>query len=125
MESADLNRPKPGDDALEALLRRPLAAHLPDAGFTARVLAALPPPARRSSSWGKILLCVGGAAAGAAAAFATGHPLRITVPTDGQILAAAQAAAAGLAVPANALTLLIVVAGGLYAWRGDAWRLSR
>jgi hypothetical protein len=58
-------------------------------------------------------------------ALATGHPLRIELPTDGQILAAIQAAAIALAQPANALTLLIVAAGALYACLGDEGSLSR
>ncbi|MCX6954018.1 MAG: hypothetical protein NTV51_17860 [Verrucomicrobia bacterium] len=39
--------PDHGDDRLEALLRAPASA-LPDDGFSARVLAALPPPDRAS-----------------------------------------------------------------------------
>lgn len=123
MEPADLDRPRPGDESLEAWLRRPRAPELPDAGFSAQVLAALPP--RRSPRWGRILLCAAGAAAGAAVALATGHPLRVELPSEGDLVAAAQAAVSTLAQPANALTLLIVAAGGLYAWRGGEGRLSR
>lgn len=39
-----MNSPSPFDDQVDALLRSPPAA-LPDAGFSDRVLAALPPPA--------------------------------------------------------------------------------
>jgi hypothetical protein len=47
MEPIDLNSP---DHALEAILRKNAAAPLPDDGFSARVLAALPP--RKKSSTG-------------------------------------------------------------------------
>lgn len=44
MEPIDLNSSDPSDQALDALLRKGIAPPLPDAGFSARVLAALPPP---------------------------------------------------------------------------------
>ncbi len=45
MEPADLNSSSRDDARLEALLRRS-ATTLPDDGFSARVLAALPPPSQ-------------------------------------------------------------------------------
>jgi len=64
MESADLNSSaNANDDArLEAMLRRASPA-LPDNGFSARVLAALPPEAE-ATPWRRIAFCVAGAAAG-------------------------------------------------------------
>ncbi len=47
MEPANVNLPPDDEAHLAALLRR-TPAELPDDGFSARVLAALPPPARRS-----------------------------------------------------------------------------
>lgn len=44
MEPTDLNSPDPTDDKLAAFLRSAASAPLPDDGFSARVLAALPPP---------------------------------------------------------------------------------
>ncbi|HVW20265.1 MAG TPA: hypothetical protein VHC86_03545 [Opitutaceae bacterium] len=121
MEPANL---RPDDDPIEALLRRALPPEVPDAGFSARVLAALPPPSRRSLPWRQILLCAAGAAAGAAAALATGHSLQLALPTDAELAAAAQGAAQALSRPANALTVLIAAAALLYAWRGGEWELS-
>jgi len=48
MEPVNLNPPDPADHRLEELLRTSTPAPLPDAGFTHRVLAALP-PARRTA----------------------------------------------------------------------------
>lgn len=77
MEPADLNSSPDRDDAhLEALLREP-APPLADAGFSNRVLAALPPPntdrsvalsPTRATPW-RGLLCAIGALAGVAVAF--------------------------------------------------------
>lgn len=49
MEPSDLNSPA-SDDRLESLLRQP-AAPLPDDGFSARVLCALPPPPPARQAW--------------------------------------------------------------------------
>src|SRR6185436_6605587 len=50
MEPIDVNAP---DQALEAMLRKHAATSLPDDGFSARVLAALPP--RKKNSFGTYL----------------------------------------------------------------------
>lgn len=46
MEPTDLNPPELSDEKLTALLRAAGSGPLPDGGFSARVLAALPPPRR-------------------------------------------------------------------------------
>lgn len=65
MEPANLN-PTPdakGDARLEAMLRG-ATPPLPDAGFSTRVLAALPARAQPRVPWRRILFCLVGAAAG-------------------------------------------------------------
>lgn len=71
MEPAHLNSPRAEDAALAALLRSQ-SAEIPDDGFSARVLAALPAPAahstpRAGARWPWLAYLVGG---GAGAAFA-------------------------------------------------------
>ena len=44
MEPANLNTPTPDDEKLVRVLRSTEGEQLPDDGFSARVLAALPPP---------------------------------------------------------------------------------
>lgn len=54
MEPTDLNPSDPADRSLEDLLRSPVGESLPDDGFSARVLAALPAKSERffgSSVW--------------------------------------------------------------------------
>ena len=63
MEPADLNHPANDDARLEAMLRR-AAPPLPDDGFSARVLAALPAPEAAAALWRRIAFCLAGAAAG-------------------------------------------------------------
>jgi hypothetical protein len=70
MEPANLT-PAPGDDdRLDTLLRRSTEAPLPDNGFSARVLAALPPRPREDRDWLRAILCLLAAAAGLAVALA-------------------------------------------------------
>lgn len=65
MEPANVNSPPPDEAQFEAWMRRNAAtAPLPDAGFSARVLTALP-PRRAPFAWRRTLLCVAGAAVGA------------------------------------------------------------
>jgi hypothetical protein len=69
MESADMTPLSPEDARLEKLLSQDLNASLPDDGFSARVLAALPPPQRDPSPvWGRITALTAGALAGLAVA---------------------------------------------------------
>jgi hypothetical protein len=65
MEPAHLNSPSPDDTQLDEWLRaNATVAPLPDAGFSQRVLAAL--PSRQAPiAWRRALLCVAGALAGA------------------------------------------------------------
>ncbi len=57
MEPANANlSPDDPDARLESLLREPAAA-LPDAGFSLRVLAALPPPVPVARAWSHTTLC--------------------------------------------------------------------
>ena len=69
MEPADITPPSPEDARLETFLSHDLAAPLPDAGFSARVLAALPPRQRyRAPVQGRITALAAGALAGLAVA---------------------------------------------------------
>ena len=64
MEPIDLNSPAPDTEAIRlAALLRDAAAQLPDDGFSARVLAALPPPAAAPAR-GRRLAAALGATAG-------------------------------------------------------------
>jgi hypothetical protein len=73
MEPADLKHPGPDDRQLEAWLRdQPAQPPLPDDGFTARVMAALPPAidcaalaaARHQAASRRVWLCFLGAVTG-------------------------------------------------------------
>jgi len=67
MEPADLKNDPPDDAQLEAWLRRNAASTpLTDAGFTSRVLAALPPSAAVRSNVRRRVFCLAGALAGLA-----------------------------------------------------------
>ena len=71
MEPADLNSSTNANDdgtRLEAMLRGAAPA-LPDDGFSARVLAALPAAEEQRTPWRRIAFCLGGAAAGCGVAF--------------------------------------------------------
>jgi hypothetical protein len=65
MEPADLKPTPPDDGPIEAWLKaHATLAPLPDDGFSARVLAALPPPATPRKSRRRFALCLAGALAG-------------------------------------------------------------
>jgi hypothetical protein len=72
MEPADLKTPSPDDRRVDAWLRQP-PPELPDAGFSARVLAALPPQ-KTATPWvpSRTLLCTLALMAGMALAFSRG-----------------------------------------------------
>lgn len=89
MEPAHLTPPSEDDPRLEALLRQPVSP-LPDHGFTARVLAALPPP-RAPRSQVRVLAAVAGGLAGLLVALLPLGPaadLTPAVATLGQALLA-------------------------------------
>lgn len=70
MEPTDLNPPPhPNDARIEAWLRQP-ATSLPDDGFSARVVAALPPPAPARVRRSRTATCAVGAAIGTVIAIA-------------------------------------------------------
>jgi hypothetical protein len=65
MESPDLNSAPQNDAALETWLRQNAALpHLDDAGFTARVTAALPTKTAAMPAWSRPAFCAAGALAG-------------------------------------------------------------
>jgi hypothetical protein len=59
-------------DRIDRTLREDAANALPDGGFTARVMSALPPALPRRSLWWKPVLVLGSAALGSALAIALG-----------------------------------------------------
>jgi hypothetical protein len=63
MESTDLNSPSSDDDRLRAIFREAAPA-LPDNGFSARVLTALPPRERAFMRHARVAVCGLGAVAG-------------------------------------------------------------
>ena len=60
------------NDWIEKSLRDDAARPLADAGFTRRVLGALPPPRSARSAWLKPVLVIGSAALGSVLAFTLG-----------------------------------------------------
>lgn len=106
---------RPPDDArLEAWLRSDSEA-LPDDGFSARVLAALP-PARPSFAWRRTLLVAAGAALGYALALAAGASVSglAAAALDEMRRASADLADPWIAASAAATIGLLV-----YLWQDD------
>jgi len=68
MEPADMTPLSPEDARLEKFLSQDLDAPLPDAGFSARILEALPPQRKRAIPWARIMALTTGALAGLAVA---------------------------------------------------------
>jgi hypothetical protein len=65
MEPTDLNSsPDANDEARLTALLRPTSAPLPDDGFSARVVMALPPAGTGPAPWRRIVFCLAGLAAG-------------------------------------------------------------
>jgi hypothetical protein len=82
MEPANLTPLPPDRDPLEAWLSAKVpVAPLPDEGFTARVLAALPPPPS-TFSWHRLLLYAGGTLSGLAVAWWRAGGAPNPVPTS-------------------------------------------
>lgn len=120
MEPTNVNPLPDRDDAprLEALLRRPAAA-LPDDGFSARVLSALPPPliaparARRS----RRLWCAAGATLGAGVALLGAAPWNDAGETWTSLLSAFAPLSARFSDPTVLVTVVIALASVVYALR--------
>ncbi len=121
MEPANLN-PPPNDDAHLAALLRQNHTDLPDDGFTARVLAALPPRAPRSAPIfeqpaARAIVFSLAALAGLAFAFAQGltwETITAIIPTLQQ---AAASTSVSLADPTPSLAFLIAALSILYAMK--------
>src|SRR5471030_1048796 len=116
MEPADLNSPaNANDDArLEALLRRDLPA-LPDRGFSARVLAALPETEQPRRVWRRLVSCLIGAAAGAGFALWQGVSQPHFQSGAKQLSAALTAAGQALADPRIGAALVVALLSLLVA----------
>jgi hypothetical protein len=71
MEPANLTPFRSDHDPVESWLRAKAVDPLPDNGFSARVIAALP-PSPASFSWRRLLLCAGGTLCGLAFAWSQG-----------------------------------------------------
>ena len=136
MESPDLNPPSPDDARLEAWLRTSgAAAPLPDDGFSARVLAALPPPspavapagllaARRRAAHRRAWLCLIGAALGCALAFSGGGSAGLDRGVDA-LLPAIAAAGRLLATPSLGLAAAVTAVSLLVGYWPELMRLHR
>jgi hypothetical protein len=115
MESPDLKPTPPDDAAFDSLLRAQSGlAPLPDAGFSPRVVAALPRPRRHR----RALSCLTGLAAGLAVAIvgvAAGGAPDLTLPESvmtrdmGELLSSPALGALGLA----AVSVWYALRGGL------------
>lgn len=130
MEPADLNSPSaPDDAALEARLRQPLAP-LPDAGFSQRVLAALPPPvpaaapARAHARWPRAAICLLGALVGFLIA-RRGETEFSATEMSAQLQSSLAPLGAALADPKMLLSLVLTVVVVLYALRPGPLPRSR
>lgn len=112
MEPAHLNSPRDEDAALAALLRAQ-STDIPDDGFSARVLAALPTPATRpgpraAARW-PWLAYLGGGAAGVVVALSRAGSWPDFVSGAGQLGHAAAQATAALSEPWLAVALALTV----------------
>ncbi len=145
MEPADLNSSPPDDARLEAWLRaHSAAAPLPDDGFSARVLAALPArthPAlaadllaarraadrRRRAVHRRLCLCLLGALAGTALGVMADHgasPADVGIAFSA-LLPPLTAAFDGLATPSIALAAAVTVASLVVVYWPELGRLRR
>lgn len=116
-----MNSPlSPDDSALESLLRRD-RAELPDAGFTARVAAALP-PARPAWERRRLVAGAAGAAAGLALTLANGSGWRSWVDAAYSLELSAGRLLAALGDPINAVILAAAFCAVLAALRPSAAR---
>lgn len=120
MEPTDLN--SSDDRALDTLLQAYSSApSLPDAGFSRRVLAALPPP-RPSLVWlnRRTWLCLLAAAAGTALPLVASR--NVEWPTASEALAQvgqfAQSLGAVFAEPQQGVVIVVVAACVVFAFRG-------
>lgn len=125
MEPTDLNSPRPADPQLETWLRAQRdTSPLPDNGFTAGVMAALPPvvdyatlrAARHQASRRRIWLCCLGALTGVVAARLS-QQAGLTEEAGGEVTAVFQQLAAGAEqFQAPSLLLGMTVAIGAVLW---------
>ncbi len=118
MEPEHLIPPSEDDSRLEALLRQP-ASPLPDHGFTARVLAALPPP-RAPRSQARMLAAVAGGLAGLLVALLSLGPTPDLTP-DVAMLGQALLALGTLCFDPTVMLAVGVAAGSmvLVLWRNS------
>lgn len=119
MESSELNQSSADDSRLEACLRASSATPpLPDDGFTARVLAALPPAAsawreeRRRSLRRRWWFCLGGAMLGGAVSLGAGgtdlgRTASALLPPFATVARQLATPSLGLAVAAIAVSLVV------------------
>ena len=115
MEPADLNS-SAGDDRLECLLKQERSAPLADAGFSARVLAALPRENRRLA-WMRAAVLAAAALAGFAVALAPGSSQWTGLAL--QIEHAIASVSNQLADPQTSLAVMITVAALVLVLNSD------
>jgi hypothetical protein len=120
MEPEDVNlSPNVNDDAqLEALLRT-AAPVLPDDGFPARVLAALPAAEAERIPWRRIAFCLVGAAAGCGFALWRGVSWPGLQSGLEQFAAALVNAGPALADPLLGAALVVTTLSLLFAFRAE------
>jgi hypothetical protein len=119
MEPSDLKPDSRSDDPVEAWLRAGTdAPPLPDAGFSQRVLSALPPPSdRRRTASLRRSLCLSGAVAGALIAGLGGLALDELPVRLGAIGSALAEVPVRLATPASAFALALTAVSLAYVYR--------
>ena len=130
MEPTDLNSPSdhPGDDAVLTALLREAEPPLPDNGFSARVLAALPPPPPAPFGL-RVPILTAATIAGLVLAWqhitATGGAPAVVAELDArlsQIHAALALSNGSMVDPALTFALAATVGSLLYAFRAELRR---
>lgn len=117
MEPANLTPTPDRDDArLAALLGEPARA-LPDDGFSARVLAALPPPTRVPTRRSRVSWCVAAAGLGTFVALAGAAPWADLRESWSPVLSALAPVSASFSDPDVLAALVVALASVIYALR--------
>ena len=115
-----MNPNSPDHHALESLLRHYAALPpLPDNGFAARVLTALPPPRPAAFVSRRTILCLAGALAGVALSFQSGGARPTVSELLGRIGEVTFRVGSFLVEPRQCLMLLVVAASVAFAFRSS------
>jgi hypothetical protein len=125
MEPANMNpHPDRADAHLEALLREPAPA-VPDDGFSARVLTALPPPVGTPLPWTRVAICTGLAVTLTMVALILAGPVDAWAASWSLVESALAPVAAQLLDPKVLIALAVATASVSYAFWSSSGRTRR